>query len=34
MAEIHNRETELSANCVMLSTLLCLLTIPLVTRVL
>lgn len=34
MAEIHHSETELSANCVMLSTLLCLFTIPLVTRVL
>ena len=34
MAEIHHREVELSANCVMLSTLLCLLTIPLVTMVL
>ena len=34
MAEIHHSETELSANCVMLSTLLCLITIPLVTRVL
>ena len=34
MAEIHHSETELSANCVMVSTLLCLLTIPLVTRVL
>ena len=31
MAEIHHSETELSANCVMLSTLLCLVTIPLVT---
>ena len=34
MAEIHHSETELSANCVMISTLLCLFTIPLVTRVL
>ena len=34
MAEIHHSEAELSANCVMLSTLLCLITIPLVTRVL
>ncbi len=29
MAEIHKKETELSANCVLLSTLLCIVTIPL-----
>ncbi len=29
MAEMHRSETELSANCVLLSTLLCILTIPL-----
>ena len=34
MAEIHKSETELSANCVMLSTLLCFLTIPLATLLL
>ena len=34
MAEIHKSETELSANCVMVSTLLCFLTIPLVTLLL
>ncbi len=31
LAEIHKSETELSANCVLLSTLLCFLTIPLIT---
>lgn len=31
MAEIHHSETELSANCVLVSTLLCLFTIPLLT---
>ena len=34
MAEIHKSETELSANCVMLSTLLCFLTVPLTTLLL
>jgi predicted permease len=34
IAEIHKSETELSANCVMLSTLLCFLTIPVVTLLL
>ena len=28
MAEMHNSETELAANCVLLSTLLCFITIP------
>ncbi len=30
LAEIHRSETELSANCVLLSTLLCILTIPVI----
>lgn len=34
MAEIHNAEEELSANCVLLSTLVCCVTIPLITLVL
>ena len=34
MAEIYHRDTELSANCVLVSTLMCLLTIPLVSLVL
>lgn len=29
LAEIHGKETEMSANCILLSTLLCILTIPL-----
>ena len=28
LAEIHNKEQEMSANCILLSTLLCILTIP------
>ena len=28
LAEIHGKETEMSANCILLSTLLCILTIP------
>ncbi len=31
LAEMHGSETELSANCMLLSTLLCFLTIPLIT---
>lgn len=31
MAEIHHSETELSANCVLVSTLMCFLTIPVLT---
>ena len=34
MAEIHHAETELAANCVLISTLLCFITIPLLTLVL
>lgn len=34
MAEIHHAETELAANCVLISTLLCFITIPLMTLVL
>ncbi len=34
MAELHHSETELSANCVLVSTLLCFLTIPLLTLLL
>jgi len=34
LAEIHHSETELSANCVLVSTLLCFLTIPLLTLLL
>lgn len=34
LAEIHNGETELAANCVLLSTLLCFITIPLLTLLL
>lgn len=34
MSEIYHRDTELSANCVLVSTLMCLLTIPLVSLVL
>lgn len=34
MAEMHHSETELSANCVLLTTLLCFLTIPLLTLLL
>ena len=34
LAEIHHSETELSANCVLVSTLLCFLTIPLMTLIL
>lgn len=34
MAEIHKSETELAANCVLLSTLLCFLTIPLLVLLL
>lgn len=34
MAEIHRSETELSANCVLVSTLLCFLTIPVLTLIL
>ena len=34
LAEMHRSETELSANCVLLSTLLCFITIPLMTLVL
>ena len=34
MAEIHRSETELSANCVLLSTLICFLTIPPLTLIL
>lgn len=33
LAEIHHSETELAANCVLLSTLLCLFTIPLLTLI-
>ncbi|MGN1373135.1 MAG: AEC family transporter [Candidatus Coproplasma sp.] len=31
LAEIHHSETELSANCILLSTLLCIATVPLLT---
>lgn len=34
LAEMHHSETELSANCVLLSTLLCFITIPLMTLLL
>jgi len=34
LAEIHHSETELSANCVLVSTLLCFVTIPLITLLL
>ncbi len=34
MAEIHHSETELSANCVLLSTLICFITIPMMTLIL
>lgn len=34
MAEIHRSETELSANCVLVSTLICFLTIPVLTLIL
>lgn len=34
MAEIHRSETELSANCVLVSTLICFITIPLLTLIL
>ena len=34
MAEIHQSETELAANCVLLSTLLCFITIPLLVLLL
>lgn len=34
MAEIHHSETELSANCVLVSTLLCFITIPLLVLIL
>lgn len=34
MAEIHRSETELSANCVLVSTLLCFITIPILTLIL
>lgn len=34
MAEIHRSETELSANCVLVSTLICFLTIPTLTLIL
>lgn len=34
LAEIHQKETELSANCVLVSTLLCFLTIPVITLLL
>lgn len=33
MAEIHHSETELSANCVLVSTLLCIISIPLLTLI-
>jgi predicted permease len=31
MAEIHHAEEELAANCVLVSTILCMVTIPMVT---
>jgi predicted permease len=31
LAEIHHSETEISANCVLVSTLLCIVTIPFLT---
>ncbi len=34
MAEMHRAETELAANCVLLSTLLCILTVPLLVLIL
>lgn len=34
MAEMHRSETELSANCVLVSTLLCFITIPILTLIL
>ena len=34
MAEIHHQEEELAANCVLVSTLLCFITIPVVTLLL
>ena len=34
LAEIHRSETELSANCVLVSTLVCFLTIPLLVLIL
>lgn len=34
MAEIHRSETELSANCVLVSTLICFITIPILTLIL
>ena len=34
MAEIHHQEEELAANCVLVSTLLCFITIPIVTLLL